>query len=181
MFLIKFCQHGSNFRRKFQAVLEHAIRASDKILPAFPLLSKDEKLRAIGHSMNIENLILSVSSVTVSHLIHYDCLKQWSKYYNKMRHLFYYKMRQKFITKCLKFCITKCDCFITKFDSYYKMRRLLQIAAAQFVYLMPMLFTPVLYYTVPFHLIKSCGFVINVVCNFFLVCSFICCDRAIII
>ena len=48
------------------------------------LLSKDEKLRAIGHNMNIESLILSVNSVTVSYLIHYDSLKQWNKYYNKM-------------------------------------------------------------------------------------------------
>ena len=38
-------------------------------------------------------------------------------------------MRQKFITKCVRFFITKCDSFITKCDSYYKMQRLLQIAA----------------------------------------------------
>ena len=37
-----------------------------------------------------------------------------------MQQLFYYKMREKFITKCVRF-------FITKYDSYYKMRRLLQI------------------------------------------------------
>ena len=40
-------------------------------------------------------------------------------------------MRQKFITKCVRFFITKCDNFITKWDSYYKMRRLLQIATVQ--------------------------------------------------
>ena len=39
----------------------------------------------------------------------------------KIRQLFKYKMRQKFITKCVRFLITKCN-------SYYKMRRLLQIA-----------------------------------------------------
>ena len=38
----------------------------------------------------------------------------------KIRQLFKYKMRQKFITKCVRFLITKCN-------SYYKMRRLLQI------------------------------------------------------
>ena len=38
-------------------------------------------------------------------------------------------MRQKFITKCARFFIIKCDNFITKCDTYYKMRRLLQIAA----------------------------------------------------
>ena len=70
--------------------------------------------------MIIGNLILDVNSVTVSYLIHYDSLLQNATYYYKMRQLFYYKMRQKFITKC--------DDFITKYDSYYKMRRLLQIA-----------------------------------------------------
>ena len=51
-----------------------------------------------------------------------------------MRQLSYYKMRQNFITKCVRLfianatAITKCDDFITKCDSYYKMRRLLQIA-----------------------------------------------------
>ena len=40
-----------------------------------------------------------------------------------MWQLFYYKMRQ--------MCITKCDSFITKCDSYYKMRRLLQIATVE--------------------------------------------------
>ena len=43
----------------------------------------------------------------------------------------YYKMRQKFITKCVRFFDTKCDSFITKCDSYYKMRRLLQIVTVQ--------------------------------------------------
>ena len=48
-----------------------------------------------------------------------------------MRQLFYYNMRQKFITKCVRFFITKCNSFITKCDSYYKTRRLLQIATVQ--------------------------------------------------
>ena len=43
--------------------------------PVFPL-SKDEKLKDIGHIMSIGNLILGVNSVTVSYLIHYDSLLQ---------------------------------------------------------------------------------------------------------
>ena len=50
----------------------------------------------------------------------------------------YYKMRQMLLqnataillqnmTKCVKFFITKCDSFIAKCDSYYKMRRLLEL------------------------------------------------------
>ena len=35
-----------------------------KILPPFPLLSKDEELRDIDHLMKIGNLILCVSSVS---------------------------------------------------------------------------------------------------------------------
>ena len=35
-------------------------------------------------------------------------------------------MQQKFITKCVTFFITKWDGFITKWNSYYKMQRLLQ-------------------------------------------------------
>ena len=128
MLIMKFCYHGSNFRRKFQAVLEYAFRESDKNAPLPPLLSKDEALKNIGHSMSIRNLIFCVNSVTVSYLIRYDSLLQiatnvitkCNKYYYKMRQLFYYKMRQKFIRKC--------DSFITKCDSYCKMRRLLQIA-----------------------------------------------------
>ena len=35
-------------------------------------------------------------------------------------------MQQKFITKCVTYFITKWDGFITKWNSYYKMQRLLQ-------------------------------------------------------
>ena len=58
-----------------------------------------------------------------------------------MRQLCYYEMRRKFITKYVKpvitkcnsffvqnaTVVTKCDDFITKCNSYYKMRRLLEI------------------------------------------------------
>ena len=40
-----------------------------------------------------------------------------------MRQHYYYNMRQKFITKRVRF-------FITKYDSYYKIQSLLQIATA---------------------------------------------------
>ena len=40
------------------------------------LLSKDEGLKDIGHSMSIGNLILVINSVTVSYLIRYDSLLQ---------------------------------------------------------------------------------------------------------
>ena len=107
------------------------------------LLSKDEELRDIGHSISFRNLILGLNSVTVSYLILYGSLLQ-----NATAILLqnatevYYKIRQKFITKCVRFLlqnvtvviqneivITNCDDFIAKFDRYYKMRRLLQIAA----------------------------------------------------
>ena len=43
--------------------------------------------------------------------------------YYRLRQLFYYKITQKFITKGVSFFILKCDNVITKFGSYYKMRR----------------------------------------------------------
>ena len=95
--------------------------------PLSPPLSKDEGLRDIGHIMSIGNLILGVNSVTVSYLIHYDSLLQNStEVYWKMRQDFYYKMRQFFLQNAT--IITNYNNFITKCDSYYKVRRLLQIA-----------------------------------------------------
>ena len=44
-----------------------------------------------------------------------------------MRQPFPYKMRQKFIAKYVRFFITEPDSFVTKCDSYFKLRRLLQI------------------------------------------------------
>ena len=94
--------------------------------------------------MIIKYLILGVNSVTVSYLIPYDSLLQNAT---------------DFITKYDRYFVTKCDRsllqnesdfllqnatvllqnvtvitsddFITKCDSYYKMRRLLQIATVQ--------------------------------------------------
>ena len=42
-------------------------------------------------------------------------------------------MRHNLITKCVSFFITKCNSYITKCDSCYKMRLLLQIAAVHSV------------------------------------------------
>ena len=77
--------------------------------------------------MSKGNLILSVNSVTNSYLIYYDSLLQ-----NATE--LYYKMRQVFLlqnaTTLLQNAtvITNCDDFITKWDSYYKIRLLLQTA-----------------------------------------------------
>ena len=65
-----------------------------KHTPSFPTLSKVEGLRVIGHSMSIGNLILGVSSVTFSYLIHYNSLLQNAT---------------DTITKSDSYFITKCD------------------------------------------------------------------------
>ena len=58
------------------------------------------------------------------------------KHYYKMRQQFCYKMWQKFITKCVRFFIRKGDTFVTKCDSFYKMRRLSRIPPVQNVILL---------------------------------------------
>ena len=73
---MNFCWYGSNFRQKFQAVLEYAFRKRDKNNPLSPSLYKDKGIRDIGHSMSIGNLILDVNIATVSYLIHYESLLQ---------------------------------------------------------------------------------------------------------
>ena len=97
-----------------------------------------ERLKNIWHSMSINNLILGVNSVTVSYLIQYDSLLQNSTDIVT-------KCNSYFITKCYRSLlenesgfllqnatiIINCDNFITKCDSSYKMRRLLQISTVQ--------------------------------------------------
>ena len=74
---MKFFQDGSNFRQQFQANLDYAFRKSDQNTPLLaPPHFKVDVLRDTGNSMSIGNLILSVSSATVSYLIHYDSLLQ---------------------------------------------------------------------------------------------------------
>ena len=77
--------------------------------------------------MSIKNLIFGVNSVTVSDLIRYDSLLQnatgvITKFITK---------RDSLLQNASRFFITKYDNFITKCDSYYKMRRLLQIVTVQ--------------------------------------------------
>ena len=77
--------------------------------------------------------------VALSYLVYNDILSQNVTYHYKMWPLLFYKMRKKFIAKFSRFLITKwdifiinwtvfqkCDGFITNFDNYYKMQRLLQ-------------------------------------------------------
>ena len=70
-----------------------------------PLLSKDEELKDIGHSMSIGNLILDANSVAVSYLIRYGSLLQNATD-----------------------IIAKCDSYYKLWQIYYKMRQLLHNA-----------------------------------------------------
>ena len=67
--------------------------------------------------MSIGNLILGVNRVTVSYLIRYDSLLQNAT---------------DIITKWDSYFITRCDSYYKLRRFYYKMRRLLQIATAQY-------------------------------------------------
>ena len=85
------------------------------------MLSKDEGLKDIGHSMSIGNLILGVKSFTVPCLILYDILLQnetdiitkCDSYLLQNTTEVYYKTRQVFCYKMRRF--------------YYKVQHLLQI------------------------------------------------------
>ena len=85
--------------------------------------------------MSIGNLIFGHNSVTVSYLIYCRSLLQ-----NTIDIVTKLQAAKKFITKCKMrqvfllqnaTVIANWDDFITKCDSYYKMRRLLQIATVQ--------------------------------------------------
>ena len=65
-----------------------------KYTPLSPPLSTDKGLKDVGHSMSIGNIILGVSSVTVSYLILFVSLLQNTT---------------DIITKCDSYFITKCD------------------------------------------------------------------------
>ena len=100
-----------------------------KITPPSTPSSNDEGLRDIGHIMSIENLILGANTIMVSYLIHYDSLLQnATDIIRKCDSCFIIKCDKKFITKSVGFFIIKRKSFFTKCHSYYKMRRLLQIA-----------------------------------------------------
>ena len=95
--------------------------------------------------MSIGNLILSVDSVTVPYLIRYDSLLQnATDIIAKYDSCFIKKCDRSLLQNASGFLLrnatdllqnatgnTNSDNFITKCDSYYKMRRLLQIATVQ--------------------------------------------------
>ena len=108
-----------------------------KIPPPSPPLSKNEGLTDIGHSMNIGSLILGVSGVMVSCLIHYGSLLQnATDIITKCdRSLFQnaagFLLQNATVLFQNATVITDCHYFITTCNSCYKMRRLLQIATVQ--------------------------------------------------
>ena len=88
--------------------------------------------------MSIRNLIFGVNSVTVSYLICYDSLLQnATDVITKCDSYFITKCDRSLLQNASGFLlqnatvIINCDDFITKYDSRYKMRRLLQIATLQ--------------------------------------------------
>ena len=91
--------------------------------------------------MSIRNLILSIKSVTVSYLIGYDSLLQNAICITTKRDCYfitnatkaYYKMPQVFLLQNTT-VIPNCDDSITKCESYFKMRCLLQIATVHMIF-----------------------------------------------
>ena len=95
--------------------------------------------------MSNRNLIFGVNSVTVSDLIRYDSLlknvtdaiAKYNNYFITTRNTSLLQNASGFLlqnaTALLQNAtvITKCDDFIRKYESYYKMRRLLQIVTVQ--------------------------------------------------
>ena len=68
-------------------------KTNPSLLPTLPILSKDEGLKNIGHSMSIRSLNFGFNSITISDLICYDSLLQ------------------------------NATDFITKYDSYFIIKR----------------------------------------------------------
>ena len=116
-----------------------------KYTPPSPPLSKDEGLKDIGHSISIANLILGLSNVMIWFLICwflicYGLIFDATGFIIKRDSYFITKGDRSLLQNASGFLlqnatiflekkvITNCDNFITKYDSYYKMWRLLQIA-----------------------------------------------------
>ena len=109
--------------------------------PSTPLF-KGEGLRDIWHNISIGKMILGVTSVAVSYLILYDSLLQnATDIIAKCDSYFIAKCDRSLLQNGTGFLlqnatvllqnatvITKCYDFITKYDRYYKIRRLLRIA-----------------------------------------------------
>ena len=92
-----------------------------------PPFTKDERLGDIEHSVSIGNLIWDVNSVTVSYLTCYDSLLQNATDIITKRDIDLLQDAPGLLLQNMT-VITNCENLITKCDSYYKMRRLLQIA-----------------------------------------------------
>ena len=82
------------------------------------MLSKDEGLKDIRHSMSIGNLILGVESVTVPYLILYDILLQNASDIITKCDNYLLQNKQKFITKRVRFFISKRNSFIINCDDF---------------------------------------------------------------
>ena len=100
-----------------------------KYSPSSSPLSKEEKLRDIGHSMSNGNLILDVNSISVSYLIYYDSLLQnTTDIVTKCDSYFITKKGRSLLQNVWGFLlqnatvITSYDDFITKCDLYYQLR-----------------------------------------------------------
>ena len=122
MFLTKFCQQSSNFRWRFQPVLE-CLRRVTKIHPSLPH-------QDIGRSMIIGNLFLVANSVTVSYMICFDSLLQnLTDIITKCDSYFIAKSDRSLLQNASgsllqnAAVITNCDNFITKYNVYYKLRQ----------------------------------------------------------
>ena len=123
---MKFSQHGSYFRGKFQGPLQYYFRENYKryTLPSTPL-SKDKGLKYIGHNISIGNRILGVNSATVSYLICVDSLL-----HNATDIIA--KCDSYFITKGSRSLLQNSSSFFYKIRQFYhKMRQSLQIVTVQ--------------------------------------------------
>ena len=107
-----------------------------KYTPPSPPFSKDDGLKNIGHSVTIRNMTFGVNSVTVSDLSCFDSLLQnatdvitkWDTYFVTKCDRSLLQNAPGFLLQNMKVLlqnatvITICDNFITKCNSYYKMR-----------------------------------------------------------
>ena len=122
MFLINFCQHGSNFGRKFQPILEDLSGESDENtpVPSFrSLKTKGYKAMGIAWASEIYTWVIIVLWFHVLFImtVYYKMqlmllknvtailLQNETEVYYKTRQVFYYKMRHllqnaTFITSC---------------------------------------------------------------------------------
>ena len=119
MFLIRFCQHGSNSRQKFRPVLEYESRDSDINITA-SLLFKYKGIKDTSHSMRIKNLILGFNKAIVLYFICYESSLKNDTDIIKNTTASLLQNTKEFYSKCVRFFITKCNSFIKKCNSFIK-------------------------------------------------------------